>query len=165
MKRRLMLLAALCLFVCMAAPAQAASVGPAYAAQELHLPAAGLMLYAPADLDTLEGDEEAYDLGFRFYCYSDTFSFTVWVHDSRDMSLEDYAAFYAGRNNLTAAAATINGYAVQRLTDSDAPDALTVLVAAAGSGTPPAVYALSFSCEHEDDWELADEILDTLTEY
>jgi hypothetical protein len=165
MKRRFILLAAICLFVCMTAPAQAASAGLTFASQELRLPAAGLMICVPADMDTLEGVEVAYVLGLRFYWYSDTFSFTVWVHDSRDMNLEDYAAFYAGRNDLTATAAEINGYAVQRLTNAGVPDVLTVLVAAVGSDTPLAVYALSFSCEQEDDWKLADEILGTLTEY
>ena len=169
MKKRFILLLALCLcLLCTTAAAEGAPQGLSYEARELSMPAAGVMVYVPADMDGVEGDEEAYDLGFRFDCFNDadTFDCTLYVNDSRDMSLADYAAFYAGRSGYAAyAAETVNGYTVMRLTGADNPNDFTVLIAGTDTDAPSAVYSLSFGCSGEADAALANEILNTLTEY
>jgi hypothetical protein len=165
MKKTLALFLAMCL--CLGLSVATASTTPtlSYAAQELRLPAAGLMIYVPANMDRTEGDEEAYDLGFRFNCYTDTFDFTLWVHDSRDMSLEDYAAFYAERYGYTATAETINGFVAQSLISNDVAGDYVALVALPDSDTPAVIYALSFACTNDDDVTLANEIMSTLATY
>ena len=159
----------LCLSVCLwggvAAYAQAQTPATSYAAMALPLPAAGLAIAVPADMDRLEADEEAYDLGFRFDCYTDTFDLTVSVLDTRDMEPADFAAFYALRHGQTASADRVNGYAVQRLSDAARPYDVTVLVGAPDQIMPAVVYALRFSCDGETDAALAQEILGTLGVY
>lgn len=165
MKKWITLLLTLCL--CMSASALSETTVPklSYPSQELDMPAAGLMIYVPANMDTLDSDEESFDLGFRFNCYTDTFDFTVYVHDSRDMTLPDYAAFYADRYGFVAAADRINGFAVQRLTKADKPGDFDILVTTPDEESPEAVYALSFSCGSDADIKLANEILSTLALY
>jgi len=165
MKKWFFLFLTLCLCVSLSALAETAAPKLSYPSQELDMPAAGLMIYVPTNMDTLDSDEESFDLGFRFNCYTDTFDFTVYVHDSRDMSLPDYAAFYANRYGFIAAADRINGFAVQRLTKPDKPRNFDILVAMPDEESPEAVYALSFSCGNDADQKLADEILSTLALY
>lgn len=164
MKKGLTLL--MVLILCLGAPAaQASAPTLSYPAAELSLPAAGLMLYVPTDMASLGGDEEAYDLGFRFNCYSDTFDLTVYVKDSRDMSLADYGAFYAERSGTKAAADNVNGYAVQLMTSTEKPNDYTVIVAAPDQEIPDVVYLLEFSCGSQSDVNLAEEIINTLAPY
>ena len=167
MKKTFALLLALCLCLCLNAATATTTVPPTltYAAEELRLPAAGLLIYVPANMDRLEGDQESHDLGFRYNCYSDTFDFTLWVHDSRDMNLEDYAAFYAKRYGYTATAETINGFAAQSLVSKDVAGDYVALVAQPDTDEPAVVYALSFSCTGDDDVALANEIMSTLATY
>jgi len=161
-KKSFWLLLTLCLCLSIAAMAATNTPKLSYNAMELNMPAAALMVYVPADMDTLEGDEEASDLGFRFNCYSDTFDLTVWVHDSREMSLKDYGAFYAKRNGEKASPETINGFPVQYLSSEEKPDAFEYIVADPDSNPPDAVYVLSFTCDGEADVKLAEEIINTL---
>ena len=156
------LLLTLCL--CLGSSAVADTTPPklSYNAMELNMPAAALRIYVPADMETLEGDEEAFDLGFRFNCFSDTFDLTVWVHDNREMSLKDYAAFYAERNGQKASPETVNGFPVQFLSSEDKPDACTILIADPDANIPDAVYVLSFTGDGEADVKLAEEIINTL---
>ncbi|MCE5343252.1 MAG: hypothetical protein LLF96_06665 [Eubacteriales bacterium] len=165
MKKRFTLLLVVCLCLTLNAVAVASSPTLSYTPLELHLPAAGLMIYVPADMDRLEGDEEAYDLGFRYYCYTDTFSFTLYVHDSRDMNSEEYADFYAERNGYTVLDDTTNGVAVKGLTSNDVPGDYVALVSSPGTDSPAAIYELAFSCTGDDDVALANEIMSTLTTY
>jgi hypothetical protein len=166
MRSKRILGAALCLCLALGAAAGEASSAASGLPVELHLAAAGLMIDAPAGLDTLEGDEEAYDLGFRYDGYSDTFDFTLYVQDSRDMSAADYAAFYAERADFDAVTAeTVNGFPVWRLTRSGDPTTFDVLIADPNADAPPAVYVLMFSCTGEADTQLAAEILSTLAPY
>lgn len=162
MKKGLAFLLTLCLLGCTAALAEATPPKLSYEPYELSMPAAGVKIYVPDNMDTMEGDEEAYDLGFRFNCYNDTFDLTVWVNDSRDMNLADYAAFDAARNGQTAAAESINGIPVQRLTKADKPYSFDILVAVPDETDIQAVYDLSFTCDGEKDVALANEILSTL---
>jgi len=135
---------------------------------EIHMAAVGLMITVPADLEALGGDEDAYDLGFRYDGYSidDTFDLTLWVHDARDMTIKDYAAFYASRYSCTDVKLdSVNGFPVYRLTNPASPDLLTVLVGEPENDTPDAVYALSFSCDNQKAWQLEESILKTLAVY
>ena len=165
MKKGFLLLLALCLCLCLTAFAETTAPTLSYASKELSLPAAGLMLSVPSEMSTLESDEEAYDLGFRFNCFTDTFDMTVWVHDSRDMNLKDYAAFFADRYGLTAAPDTVNGFDVQLLTDTAKPNVYDILVAGPDNPQPDVVYLLEFSCTTESDVKLAEEILGTMALY
>lgn len=143
--------------------------GLSYPAQELLLPAAFLRLYVPSEMDSDGGDMEAYELGYRFNCYTETFSLTLWVHDNRDQSFADYTAYYAKKTNASATAETINGFPVQRLVPAEGAGAFTLLVPPPfvdpqDAGATFAVYHLSFSCDGEKDLALANEILSTLQE-
>jgi hypothetical protein len=165
MKKGFAFMLAVCLCLSLSAAASATTAALSYTPLELRLPAAGLMIYVPADMEKTEGDEADYDLGFRYNCYTDTFSFTLWVHDSRDMSSEDYADFYAERNGFTVAVETLNGYAVPCLTSTDAPGDFVALVSQPDTDTPAVIYELYFSCSGDDDVALANEIVSTLTTY
>ena len=162
LKKGFWLLLTLCL--CLSVTAMAASNTPklSYKAMELNMPAAALRVYVPAEMDSLEGDEAAADLGFKFNCYNDTFDLTAWVHESREMSLVDYAAFYAGRNNMKAAPETVNGFPVQYLTSEDKPEMFAYLVADPDGNPPDAIYVLTFTCTGDADVKLAKEIMGTL---
>lgn len=162
MKKMLALLVCLSLLV-PCALAETVPEGLSYAAQEEILPAAGMMLYIPSEMDTMEGDMAAYDLGFRYECYNDTFLMSISVYDAREMSPADYAAFYAGRRGYTAAPDTINGFSVFRLTQADKPNDFIILVSMPDENEPLAVYSLSFSCDTDEARALANEILSTLT--
>ena len=133
---------------------------------ELPMAAAGLKITVPADLQTLEGDEAAHDLGFRYDGYNDALEFTLWVHDARDMTLPEYAAFYASRNQLANVAKdTVNTYPVFRLTDASTPDRLVVLVSDPSADEPDAVYVLTFTCDNDAARKQAESILQTLADY
>ena len=137
-----------------------------YEAREITMPAAGLMLYVPADLEQLEGDEESYDLGFRFDGSKDTFSMALYVHDGRDMSLASYAEFYAERNGFTSVEeAEINGYHVRKMVKADDAKTFAVLFASEGEEPALAVYSMVFTCDTDTDVALANEILSTLSVY
>ena len=130
------------------------------------MPAAGLMLYVPTDMDQMEGDEESYDLGFRFDGSIDTFSMALYVHDGRDMALSSYAAFYAERNGYTSVEEVeINGYHVQKMVKADDAKTFAVLFALEGQEPALAVYTMVFSCDTDSDVALANEILSTLSIY
>ncbi len=167
MKKIWCLLLALCLGFCLSASAEETPVpAPFDNPQEIHLAAAGLMLYAPGDLETLDGDECAYDSGFRFDCFNDTFDFTLYVNDSRDMTLKEYAAFFADRNHMKAEADTVNGYPCYRLTDPAKKDgSFTLLIADTTEDDTPPVYQLAFMCDGEKDVKLANDILSTIAPY
>jgi hypothetical protein len=169
LKKWFALLLGLCLCLSFGASAEDADAPDnlSYTPQELHMAATGLTLYFPSDMDEMGGDEEAYDLGFRFNCNNDTFDFTMYVQDSRDMSFADYAAFYADRAGCDIVKAdTINDFSVWRLTTSDNPNDFNVLIADPDNPDAPlAVYVLTFSCTGEDDVALAEEILGTLAWY
>ena len=58
MKKIWCLLLALCLCLCLSASAEETPVpAPFDNPQEIHLAAAGLLLYVPGDLETMEGDD------------------------------------------------------------------------------------------------------------
>ena len=154
---------ALCLMMGALALAEGNAPATSYEAMELTMPAVGLRVFVPANMDSIGGDEEAYDLGYRFNCNSDTFDLSVWVHDSRDMDLADYATFFAERSGMTAAPDRVNGFAVQLLTDAAKPGEYTILLAAPDQEAPQAIYELSFSCAGEADVKLAEEIMGTLS--
>ena len=162
MKKALSVFLALCLLAGAVALAESAAPKTSYESREVDMPAAGVLIYAPDNMDSPEGDEVAADLGFRFNCTSDTFDLTIWVHDSRDMNLADYAAFDAARNGQTAAAETINGIPVQRLTSKTNPKVFDILVAMPDDPDIQAVYDLTFTCDGKKDVALAEEILSTL---
>lgn len=167
MKRLLAMLLALCLCAA-AAAAETAVPGPGFTAEELDMPAAYLCISVPADLTRLEGDEAAVDLGLRYFGTSqdDTFALTVSVHDSRDMSLADYAAFYAKRYAYAnVAEERINGYYAQRLTGSQTPGEFAILLAAPDDEAPAVVYDLVFDCTGDAAQALAEQILKTLAPY
>lgn len=163
-KRCFALVLVCCLGLCLCG-ATAETEEPFPDAQEIHLAAAGLAISVPGDMERLEADEEAYDLGFRYDCYTDTFEFTLYVQDSRDMSLADYAAFYAERKSFIAQADTINEYPVWRMTNAADPTFTEVLVADPEADVPLAVYVLTFSCDGEEDREMENAILNTLDLY
>ncbi|MDD3213303.1 MAG: hypothetical protein PHY64_06505 [Eubacteriales bacterium] len=156
------LVLACCLGLCLCG---ATAEEPFPDALEIHLAAAGLAISVPGDMERLDADEEAYDLGFRYDCYTDTFEFTLYVQDSRDMSLADYAAFYAGRKKLVAKEDTINEFPVWRLTNAEDPSFMEVLVADPEADVPLAVYVLTFSCDGEEDRAMENAILNTLNRY
>ncbi|HNX61611.1 MAG TPA: hypothetical protein PKN45_03130, partial [Candidatus Limiplasma sp.] len=111
-------------------------------------------------------DECAYDSGFRFDCFNDTFDFTLYVNDSRDMNLKDYAAFFADRNHMKAEAETVNGYPCYRLTDPAKTDgSFTLLIADTTEDDTPPVYQLAFMCDGDKDVKLANDILSTIAPY
>lgn len=163
MKKGFVWVLVLCLMTGALAFAEGDKPATSYESMELTMPAAGLRVFVPANMDSIGGDEEAYDLGYRFNCSSDTFDLSVWVHDSRDMDLADYAAFFAERSGMTAAPDHVNGFAVQLLTDAAKPGEYTILLAAPDQEAPPAIYELSFSCAGEADIKLAEEIMGTLS--
>jgi hypothetical protein len=168
MKRLLPLFAAFCLCVCPCAAWAEAGVSFADNARALPMPAAGLTISVPAELETVEGDEAAFDLGFRYNGFdaADAFDLVLWVHDARDLSLADYAAFYAERNGFaTVTVEMLNGFPVGHLSNEDDPGRFSVLVADPNADLPEAVYTLSFSCTDEGAMTLAGEILSTLAEY
>ncbi len=167
MKRWLTMLLALCLCTAVAA-AETAAPKLSYEPEELDMPAVFLRISVPADLQRLEGDEEAFDLGLRYSGYSqdDTFSLYVSVNDSRDMNLADYAAFYAARYGYAKVEEErINGFYAMRLTDSQQPGDFAILLAAPDDEAPAAVYDLVFTCDGEQAEALAEEILSTLALY
>jgi hypothetical protein len=134
--------------------------------QEIHMAAVGAMITVPAGMETLEGDEAAYDLGFRYDGYTDNIDLSIYVQDARDMTLKDYAAFYAGRNNFsTVKQDNVNGFPIYRLTNAASPDLLTVLLGDPTDDTPNVAYVLAFSCEDEKAWQQEDSILQTLANY
>ena len=165
MKKIMVVVLVLCLSMGLMAMAAAETSTLSYMSFELPLPAAALKVLVPFDMDSYEGDEEAYDYGFRFNCYTDTFDLTVYVHESREDSLEAYAAFYAQRHTMDAQADRVNGFAVQRLTSADRPFDVTYLVTAPDQVSPSVVYDLAFACDGEADAALAQEIIGTLALY
>jgi hypothetical protein len=164
MKRWLAMAAALCLCLSGAACAEYTPVELlSYTPLELEMPAVQLKLYVPGDMDAMEGDEVAADTGYRFNCFSDTFDLSVWVHDSRDMDLERYAAFYRERYGFAdAQIVRINGFAAARLTMADRPYDFTILLTPPDVLEPDSVYELSFVCDGQEDAALAEEIMGTL---
>ena len=167
-KKGLLLLMILCLCAPWGALAQAVPATLSYEPEELDLPAVGLMVYVPVDLQRTDGDEEAFDLGFRYSGSnaSNTFELDVKVHDSRDMTLSDFAAFYGDRCGYPQVQEErINGFDAQRLTNLERSSDFTILLAMPDDEAPQAVYALTFLCDGEADVRLADEILSTLALY
>ena len=168
MKKGLLLLLILCLCAPWGALAQAAPATLTYEPEELDMPAVGLMVYVPADLQRIDGDEEAFDLGFRYSGSNanNTFEMDVNVHDSRDMTLSDFAVFYGDRYGYPQVKEErINGFDAQRLTDPQRAGDFTILLAMPDDEAPQAVYALTFLCNGETDVRLAEEILSTLALY
>ena len=168
MKKGLILLVVLCLCAPWSALAQAAPSTLTYEPEELDMPAVGLMVYVPADLQRTEGDEEAYDLGFRYSGSNagNTFELDVDVHDSRDMTPVDYAAFYGDRYGYPQASEErLNGFYAIRLTNPKRAGEFVILLTMPDDDAPQAVYALTFLCDGEADARLAAEILSTLALY
>lgn len=168
MKKWFTLLLTLCLCMTVVAIAETAAPKLTYEPEELDMPAVGLMIYVPADLNRLDGDEVGFDLGLRYNAYNegDTFELAIEVHDSRDLDLAGYAAFYADRYEYSAVTEErINGFYVQRLTKKDKPEDFVILLAMPDDEAPQAVYSLSFICDGEKDVAIADEILGTLALY
>ncbi len=154
----------LALYLCLSGAALADTAPKlSYPSFALEMPAVGLMVYAPDNLEHWESDEANYDLGFRYDLFSDTFDMTVVVSDSRDLDHAAYAAFYADRYGFAdATAIRINGFAAYRLTGKDRPLDYTILLAAPDDEAPQAFYSLAFACNGEADVKLADEIMSTL---
>lgn len=162
MKKCFAVMLALCLSLSCAALADTAPK-LSYPSFALEMPAIQMLVYAPDNLDSLDSDEANFDMGFRYDLYSDTFDMTVEVHESREMALDAYAAFFAKQYNYTANAADrINGFAVQRLTKADRPLDFAILVMPPDDEAPQAVYSLAFACDGEADVKLANEIMSTL---
>lgn len=166
MKKGWILLLVLCLFAYTAAYAEATPPKLSYEPLEVDMPAAAMMIYAPGDMDSMGGDEVAYDTGFRFNCNSPTFDMDVSVYDTRDMNIQDYAAFYANRYGYgTVTAETINDLPVQYLTKADKPGDFAYLLVCPDQDTIDAAYAITFTCDGETDIALAKEIMSTLAPY
>lgn len=163
----------LCGFLLFSSAAVAQNDAPtnlSFAPLEQNLPAVGLRLYVPADMDHEEGDVEAYELGYRFNCFNDTFYMSANVRSNREMTMPEYTAFYSKKKGYTAAREEINEIAVERLTDQTNPQRFEILISmfvdqdsAPGDEFP--VYHLLFDCKTQADLALATEILSTLQYY
>lgn len=169
MKKLLALLICLMLPFSLALAEDSAPQGLSYKAEEFNMPAIGFRVYIPADMEGYGGDEEAFDMGFRFNLGDEAIGFSMdgSVECGRDMSLADYANFFGERAGYgEPKVEEINGCMAVTLTKTEDP-AVTVVVLGGKADLQkddPYYYELLFYCGSEKADALKAEILSTITE-